>query len=67
MSAVREFGTFDEDNDPYGEHDFGEIELGGDNYFFKINYYAPDLKSGAGDAALPETARVLTITCGDEY
>ena len=36
-------------------------------YFFKIDYYVPDLSGGAEDPALPETARVLTIMHADEY
>jgi Protein of unknown function (DUF3768) len=65
--AVQSFDKFTSDNDPHGEHDFGEIELGGDYYFFKIDYLTPDLKSGAENAALPETVRVMTIMCADEY
>ena len=26
MNLVRTFDDFDEDNDPYGEHDFGKIQ-----------------------------------------
>jgi hypothetical protein len=26
MQAVRAFGDFNEDNDPNGEHDFGELQ-----------------------------------------
>jgi hypothetical protein len=65
--AVQSFAAFTQDNDPHGEHDFGEIELEGETYFFKIDYYAPDLRSGVDDASLPETARVLTIMRADEY
>ena len=65
--AVQAFTAFSADNDPYGEHDFGAIELQGERYFWKIDYYAPDLSSGAENAALPETARVLTIMRADEY
>jgi len=65
--AVQSFNDFTPDNDPYGEHDFGSIEIEGETYFWKINYYAPDLRSGAENAALPEAARILTIMCADEY
>ena len=65
--AVQSFNQFTADNDPYGEHDFGSVEIAGETYFWQIAYYAPDLRSGAGDAALPETARVLTIMRADEY
>jgi hypothetical protein len=65
--AVRSFSSFAKDDDPYGEHDFGEIEIDGETYFWKIDYYAPDLRSGAENAAFPETARVMTIMRAAEY
>jgi len=65
--AVQSFNAFSNDNDPHGEHDFGEIDLEGESYFWKIDYYAPDLRGGAEDPSLPETLRVLTIMRADEY
>ena len=65
--AVKSFNDFTKENDPYGEHDFGEIVVDSETYFWKIDYYAPDLRGGAENAALPETARVLTIMRADEY
>jgi hypothetical protein len=65
---VQSFEKFDAENDPHGEHDFGSFELAGESYFFKIDYYSPDLDSGSEDPADPEkTARVLTIMRADEY
>ena len=66
--AVQSFANFDAENDPHGEHDFGSFELAGETYFFKVDYYSPDLTSGSEDPADPEkTARVLTIMRADEY
>lgn len=65
--AVQRFDQFDKDNDPHREHDFGEIEIDGENYFWKIDYYAPDLRMGAEHPEEPETTRVLTIMRADEY
>jgi Protein of unknown function (DUF3768) len=65
--AVQSFDGFTPDDDPHGEHDFGSIEIAGDTYFWKIDYYAPDLRSGAENAATPEAARILTIMRADEY
>lgn len=65
--AVKSFDEFTKETDPYGEHDFGEIVIDGETYFWKIDYYAPDLRGGVENAALPETARVLTIMRADEY
>ena len=68
LGKVRTFDAFNPDNDPHGEHDFGSFELGGERYFFKIDYYSPDLRGGSEDSADPaKTARVLTIMRADEY
>ena len=65
---VRLFNEFTPENDPYGEHDFGSIEIGGCSYFWKIEYYDPMLICGSSDAS-DETAtqRVLTLMRADEY
>ena len=68
LLAVQGFAAFDAENDPHGEHDFGSFELAGETYFFKVDYYSPDLKGGSEDPADPEkTTRVLTIMRADEY
>jgi hypothetical protein len=68
LERVRRFGEFTNDNDPHGEHDFGSIALEGVTYFFKLDYYAPDMDGGSEDPADPtKTTRVLTIMRADEY
>jgi Protein of unknown function (DUF3768) len=68
LSKVRTFADFNADNDPHGEHDFGNFTLAGQTYFFKVDYYAPDMEGGSEDPADPEkTTRVLTIMRADEY
>jgi Protein of unknown function (DUF3768) len=68
LERVRSFDAFTPDNDPYSEHDFGTVELGGRTYFFKVDYYAPDMDGGSEDPADPaKTTRVLTIMRADEY
>ena len=68
LLAVQSFSNFTKDNDPHGEHDFGAIELQGERFFFKLDYYDPELRFGSEDPADPEkTARVLTIMRADEY
>jgi hypothetical protein len=39
LLKVKNFSAFDEDNDPHGEHDFGSFEIGGETFFWKIDYY----------------------------
>jgi len=65
---VAAFDAFTEDNDPYGEHDFGAIELEGERYFWKIDYYDRSLRFGAEDPSdASETMRVLTLMHASEY
>ena len=42
LKQVQAFDNFTEDNDPYGEHDFGAINFKNDTYFWKIDYYDTD-------------------------
>src|ERR1700694_5388575 len=68
LSAVRSFINFTKDNDPHHEHDFGSFDVAGVTYFFKLDYYAPDMEGGSEDPADPQkTTRVLTIMRADEY
>jgi len=68
LERVRHFDEFTTDNDPYGEHDFGSFDVAGVTYFFKVDYYSPDMEGGSEDPADPEkTTRVLTIMRADEY
>jgi Protein of unknown function (DUF3768) len=70
VRAVQAFNSFNEDNDPYGEHDFGSFELDGKKLFWKIDYFEKGSNHQAG-AETPENAlttdRVLTIMLVDEY
>jgi hypothetical protein len=68
LEAVAKFDRFDQDNDPYGEHDFGALEVEGERLFFKIDYYDLDLSAHSPDPADPSlTKRVLTIMLAEEY
>jgi hypothetical protein len=62
----RLYGDFTEDNDPYGEHDFGSFTVSGVKIFWKIDYYDEALK-GWCDPLSPDCHRVLTIMRADEY
>lgn len=72
QSAIREkverFNDFTEENDPYGERDFGAFDHKGQTIFWKIDYYDRTLSQGSEDPADPKmTCRVLTILLADEY
>lgn len=68
LAKVRSFDAFTPDNDPHGEHDFGAIEHLGTDFFWKIDYYVPELTAGSECPADPaRTTRVLTIMRADEY
>lgn len=68
MQAVRSFDMFTQDNDPYGEHDFGAIDVAGQRLFWKIVAYDVDLEMGSPDPTDPAvTCRVMTIMLANEY
>ena len=68
ITKIRQFNNFTEDNDPYGEHDFGEIDYKENTVFWKIDYYDLNFEYGSEN---PEdssvTKRVLTIMLAEEY
>lgn len=68
IEQVRRYRSFDDSNDPYGEHDFGSIEFDGQHFFWKIDYYDLSLEYGSTDPANPDlTTRVLTLMLASEY
>lgn len=68
MSALAEFDSFDEANDPHGERDFGGVDLWGAELLWKIDYYDSDLTSASPNPADDSvTTRVLTVMLADEY
>jgi hypothetical protein len=68
VEKVMAYDDFNEDNDPYGEHNFGSIKQKGILYFWKIDYYDLNLAFRSEDPSDPnKTNRVLTILEADEY
>lgn len=68
VAKVYTFNDFNEGNDPYGEHDFGKVELKGESYFWKIDYYNKAMEYHSPDKSDPSvTNRVLTIMQAGEY
>jgi hypothetical protein len=73
FTSIMKFDGFNEDNDPYGEHDFGAVtvldERGTEHRaLFKIDYYDKSLEFGSEDPSNENmTTRVLTIMTPSEY
>jgi len=68
IDKISLFDEFSKDNDPHGEHDFGAMEIAGNKFFWKIDYFDLKLKMHSPDAANPDvTNRVLTIMLASEY
>lgn len=68
IAAIAGSDSFTEDNDPWGEHDFGLVEVLGAKVFWKIDYYNGTLTAGADDPSDAKTCvRVLTVMLAHEY
>ena len=68
VSLIQNFDNFNENNDPYGEHDFGSFDYKGNKIFFKIDYYDLNNQYMSENPANPDiTNRVLTIMLAEEY
>src|SRR3954449_1795175 len=68
LDAVAAFDGFDAESDPYGEGDFGALQVEGERLFFKIDYFDRGLMGHSLDPADPSiTTRVLTIMLAEEY
>jgi hypothetical protein len=66
LKLVRGFERFTHGNHPYGEHDFGAIDLDAARYFFKIDYYDQSRTAASPDPAdQAVTRRVMTIMRAD--
>jgi hypothetical protein len=68
LQRVRTFTDFTPENDPYGEHDFGRLEVADRAFIWKIDYYDKSMTFNSEDPAVPEqTARVLTVMLAEDY
>lgn len=66
--AIANATTFTEDNDPYGDHSFGSVTIGGEVVWWKIDYYDVALTNGSENPRDPsQTRRVLTALFPSEY
>ncbi len=68
IARLAGFTDFDEGNDPYGERDFGALELWGKSLFWKIDYYHPERDEHSSVKWSAElTRRIVTIMLVSEY
>jgi len=68
LAAVKRYDAFDADNDPYGEHDFGAVEIKVTRIVFKIDYYDRDYLFASVDPSDENvTRRVMTIMLAEDY
>lgn len=66
--AIEEFDDFGADNDPWGEHDFGVVEVDGERVFFKFDYFDNAFDMHSPDNTVRDvTRRVLVVMLADEY
>ena len=68
IKAVQSFDAFTPDNDPYGEHDFGSVQVEGETLFWKMDYLDNDREYASPDPSNADlTERILTLMLASEY
>ncbi len=70
LDHTMNYKGFDDDNDPWLEHDLAFFEFEGERYFFKLDYYAENFKNGVEDSDKmndEKCKRVLTLGLAEEY
>lgn len=68
LVALAAFDSFDIDNDPHGERDFGDVEFAGVSLLWKIDYYDSDMRNASPDPADPSvTQRVLNVMLPEDW
>src|SRR5215210_6318670 len=62
MAAVASFDSFNEENDPHGEHDCAILTVAGVQVLWKVDCFDRSRRFHSPDAADPKvTVRILTI------
>ena len=68
LNDVKTFNNFNENNDPYNEHDYGSFEYDGEKIMWKIDYYDRNLQYYSENPAdITKTVRVMTVMLAEEY
>ena len=68
LNSVKTFNNFNENNDPYNEHDYGSFVYNGQKIMWKIDYYDRNLQYYSDNPAdINKTIRVMTVMLAEEY
>lgn len=68
FQGVKTFNNFNENNDPYNEHDYGSFVYNGQKIMWKIDYYDRNLQYYSENPAdITKTIRVMTVMLAEEY
>lgn len=67
-ALVAAYDDWSEGDDPYGEHDFGKVDVDGEAVIFKIDYYTLDETHGSEHPEDPNvTVRILSLMFAEDY
>ena len=67
-ASVATYEDFNEENDPYGTHEMGFMEVWGKKVWWKLDLYDRAYEGGSPTpASLAETRRVLTVLLPSDY
>ena len=68
IAAVTDYDDFTEENDPFGTHEMGFMDVAGRKVWWKIDLYDRAYESGSSHpSSLADTRRVLTILFPSDY
>ena len=68
VEKIKAFDAFDDDNDPWGKHDFVSVEHDGQTFFAKIDYYDRSWKPIRKTRPIPrKRAACMTIMLAEEH
>lgn len=68
FEAIAKFDAWNKGDDPYGEHDFGKVEVDGKAFIWKIDYYSLDEAHGSENPEDQKTTiRVMTLMYAGDY
>lgn len=68
LFELHRFNNFNDGNDPRGEHDFGNFDLGHYRFFFQISYFGRTYEEASEDPSDPNrTKRVLVLMLAEDW